>query len=391
MLNVDALRAQFFELYGRESRVFSAPGRVNLIGEHTDYNDGFVLPMAIDRRTFVAAASRHDKTIRAASTNESGRIEFEIGGEYSSSHDWGRHVYGLAECLRREEFDLRGADLLITSDVPIGAGLSSSAALEISIGFALLYVSDQLLDPVDLALTAQRAEHEFAGTRCGVMDQYIACLGIEGHALMIDCRSLEYRAAPIDLENARVVVCDSMVKHNLASGEYNRRRAECEDGVRRLAEYLPGIQALRDVEIADFELYANALPEIVRRRCRHVITENARTVAAVTALESGDLVQFGELMYASHESLRRDYEVSCRELDLLLAIASRCDGVFGARMTGGGFGGCTVNLIASDSVEKFIKTISQEFEKETGIHPDCYVCQASTGVREEGSRQGFSA
>ncbi|MBO0725156.1 MAG: galactokinase, partial [Blastocatellia bacterium] len=278
MLTADAIRAQFIELYGRQPLVFSAPGRVNLIGEHTDYNDGFVLPMAIDRRTFVAAAPRDDRTIRAASANEGRPVEFEIGREYPSGQDWGKYVYGMAECLRREDFDLRGADLLIASDVPIGAGLSSSAAIEIATGFALLDVSEQTVDPVDLALVAQRAECEFAGTRCGIMDQYIACLGIEGHALLIDCRSLEYRAAPIDLENARVVVCDSMVKHHLASGEYNRRRAECEDGVGRLAEYLPGIQALRDVEIADFDLYANALPETVRRRCRHVITENARTV-----------------------------------------------------------------------------------------------------------------
>ncbi|HEY7180291.1 MAG TPA: galactokinase [Blastocatellia bacterium] len=383
MLTADAMRAQFIELYGLRPLVVSAPGRVNLIGEHTDYNDGFVLPMAIDRRTFVAAAPRDDMTIRAASANEGGRIEFEIGREYSSGRDWGKYVYGMAECLRREEFDLRGADLLIASDVPIGAGLSSSAALEIATGFALLGVSEQTVDPVDLALVAQRAECEFAGTRCGIMDQYVACLGIEGHAMLIDCRSLEYRAAPIDLENARVVVCDSMVKHNLASGEYNRRRAECEDGVRRLAEYLPGIQALRDVGIADFNLYANALPETVRRRCRHVITEIARTVAAVKALESGDLVQFGELMYASHESLSRDYEVSCRELDLLLAVASRCDGVFGARMTGGGFGGCTVNLVASDSVHEFITKIGLEYEKETGLRPNSYVCRASAGVRVE--------
>jgi galactokinase len=390
MLTVDSIRARFIELYGSRPRVFSAPGRVNLIGEHTDYNDGFVLPMAIDRRTFVAASPRDDRTIRAASTDAGGRIEFEIGGEYSSGRDrakraiWGGYVYGMAECLRREEFDLRGADLLISSDVPIGAGLSSSAALEISTGFALLEISGQMVDPVDLALVGQRAEREFAGTRCGIMDQYIACLGIEGHALLIDCRSLEYRAAPIDLGRARIVVCDSMVKHNLASGEYNRRRAECEDGVKWLSKRLPGIQALRDVEIDDFDFYAGALPETIRRRCNHVITENARTVAAVEALERGDLLQFGKLMYSSHESLRLDYEVSCRELDLLVSIASRCDGVFGARMTGGGFGGCTVNLVAPDSVDQFITTISREYEKETAIRPNLYICQPSAGARTEG-------
>jgi galactokinase len=390
MLTVDAIRAQFIELYGSRPRVFSAPGRVNLIGEHTDYNDGFVLPMAIDRRTYVAAAPRDDRTIRVASTNEGGRIEFEIGGEYSSGYDWANwrgYVYGMAECLRRDEFDLRGADLLISSDVPIGAGLSSSAALEISTGFALLHISGQMADPVDLALAGQRAEREFAGTKCGIMDQYIACLGVEGHALLIDCRSLEYRAAPIDLERARVVICDSMVKHNLASGEYNRRRAECEEGVRRLAKYLPDIQALRDVEIDDFDLYAGALPEVIRRRCNHVITENARTIAAVGALERADLLQFGKLMYASHESLRRDYEVSCRELDLLVAIASRCDGVMGARMTGGGFGGCTVNLVAPDSVDEFITTVSREYEKETAMRPNIHICQPSAGARVELTEQ----
>jgi galactokinase len=386
MLTVDAIRAQFIELYDSQPRVFSAPGRVNLIGEHTDYNDGFVLPMAIDRRTFAAAAPRNDRRVRAASTNEGGRIEFEIGAGHSSGRDWanwGAYVYGMAECLRREEFDLRGADLLIASDVPIGAGLSSSAALEISTGFALLGVSGQTAGPVDLALVGQRAEREFAGTECGVMDQYIACLGIEGHALLIDCRSLEYRAAPVDLERAMVVICDSRVKHNLAAGEYNRRRAECEDGVRRLAKYLPDIQALRDIEIDDFDLYAGALPETIRRRCNHVITENARTLAAVESLERGDLVQFGKLMYASHESLRRDYEVSCRELDLLVAIASRCDGVYGARMTGGGFGGCTVNLVAPDSVDEFITAVSREYEKETAMRPNLHICQPSAGAREE--------
>lgn len=383
MITADELRGQFFGIYGREPRVFSAPGRVNLIGEHTDYNDGFVLPMAIDRRTYIAAASRNDKTIKAISTNQAGTIEFEIGGAYSTDYAWGKYVYGITECLRREEYDLRGADLLITSDVPIGAGLSSSAALEISTGFALLNVSEQFLDLVDLAITAQRAEGEFAGTRCGIMDQYIACLGIEGHALMIDCRSLEYRAAPIDMESARIVVCDSMVKHDLASGEYNLRREECEEGVRSLARFLPGVQALRDVGIDDFDQYADSLPETIRRRCNHIITENARTIAAESALEHGDLAGFGKLMYASHESLRHDYDVSCGELDLLVEIASRSEGTLGARMTGGGFGGCTVNLVTTEFVDRFIEIISREYEKETGIRPSCYVCKASAGVRGE--------
>jgi galactokinase len=293
----------------------------------------------------------------------------------------------MAACLLRDEFDLRGADLSIASEVPLGAGLSSSAAIEIAVGLALLKISEQTVDPVDLALAAQRAEHEFAGTRSGIMDQYVAALGIAGHALLIDCRSLEYEAVPMDLSakegGARVVVCNSMVKHDLAAGEYNKRRAECEEAVRLLAIHLPHVRALRDVELDEFDQWADSLPAVVRRRANHVITEIARTLAAVESLKQGDLVQFGKLMYASHESLREDYEVSCRELDLLVEIAGRCAGVYGARMTGGGFGGCTVNLVAADKTEDFIASITESYQRETGLTPESYVCQASGGAREE--------
>ena len=369
--------------FSRKPLVVSSPGRVNLIGEHTDYNDGFVLPMAIDRRTYVAAAPRQDQRVRCASTGFDGLVEFDLSAPLKPAEDWANHVRGMAACLLRDEFPLRGADLLVSSEVPVGAGLSSSAALEIAVGLALLKISGQPVDPVDLALAAQRAEQEFAGTQCGIMDQYIACLGIAGHALLVDCRSLEYEAVPIDLSGTRIVICNSMVRHDLAAGEYNMRRAECETAVRRLAAHLPGIHSLRDVESEEFDLWAGALPEVIRRRANHVITENARTLAAVEALRKSDFTQFGKLMYASHESLRDDYEVSCRELDLLVEIARGCAGVVGARMTGGGFGGCTVNLVRGDQVENFITTITQTYERETGLRADCYVCQASGGAREE--------
>ncbi len=383
MISLQSFRDQFRQLYGSEPRVFSAPGRVNLIGEHTDYNAGFVLPMAIDRRTYVAAAPRIDRIARCASTDFEGQVEFEMSAELKPAGDWANHVRGLAACLLRDEFDLRGVDLLISSDVPIGAGLGSSAALEIAVGFALLKTSDQMVDLVDLALAAQRAEQEFAGTQCGVMDQYIACLGIKDHALLIDCHSLEYEAVPMDFGNARIIVCNSMIKHDLASGEYNQRRAECEDAVRRLAGHLPGTQSLRDLELDEFDQWADALPDVVRRRANHVITENARTLAAVDALKLGDLNQFGKLMLASHESLREDYEVSCRELDWLVDFARSFDGVFGARMTGGGFGGCTVNLVAADRVEDFITEISRAYLRDIGLTTVSYVCLASGGVKEE--------
>ena len=377
------LDQQFHDLYGHTPRIFSAPGRVNLIGEHTDYNGGYVLPMAIDRRTFVAAAQRDDRRVRCLSTDFNRPIEFELNRESHPVGDWSDYVRGVAACLLRDEFNLKGADLLIASEVPIGAGLSSSAAIEVATGYALLKIADQPVDLVALALACQRAEQEFAGTQCGIMDQYISCLGIDGHALLIDCRSLEYRAVPIDLSRARVVICNSMVKHELASGEYNQRRAQCEEGVRRLTRYLPGIQSLRDVEIEDFDQLADSLPEVVRRRCNHVITENARTIAAVESLDAADLHRFGQLIFASHESLREDYEVSCPELDLLVEIASQIPGIYGARMTGGGFGGCTVNLVESHQVASFIGTIRGDYEKRTGRQPDCYPCVASGGVREE--------
>ncbi len=333
MMNFQDFRQQFRQLYGNEPRLFSAPGRVNLIGEHTDYNDGFVLPMAIDRRTYVAIAPRNDRIVRCLSTEFDDQVEFELSADLKPANDWANHVRGIAACLLRDEFNLRGADLLIAGDVPLGAGLSSSAALEIAVGFSLLKISDYPidaeLDMVRLALAAQKAEQEFVGTQCGVMDQFISCLGIEAHALMIDCRSLEYEAVPIDLGEARVVVVNSMVKHDLAAGEYNLRRAECAEAVRRLAGHLPGLQSLRDVELEEFDQWADALPEVVRRRANHVITENARTLAAVKALALGNLTQFGKLMTASHESLREDYQVSCRELDLLVEIAGRINVTYG--------------------------------------------------------------
>ena len=382
-MNFQDFRQQFRQLYGNEPRLFSAPGRVNLIGEHTDYNEGFVLPMAIDRRTYIAIAPRNDGLVRCLSTAFDDQIEFELSADLKPAGDWANHVRGMAACLLQKEFNLRGADLLIDSAVPMGAGLSSSAALEIAVGFAWLKISDQPRDLVNLALTAQQAEQEFAGTQCGVMDQFIACLGIENFALKIDCRSLEYEAVPMNLSEARVVIVNSMIKHDLAAGEYNQRRAECEEAVRRLSGHLPGIRSLRDVELEEFDQWADALPEVIRRRANHVITENARTLAAVEALRLGNLSQFGKLMNASHESLREDYQVSCRELDLLVEIAGRCNGVYGARMTGGGFGGCTVNLVRAETVENFIAEITEAYEWMTKIKPECHVCLASGGARDE--------
>jgi galactokinase len=301
---------------------------------------GFVLPMAIDRRTYVAIATREDRRVRAASMVMKDAAEFAIDRpDDLPDHKWAKYVAGVAWTLQRRGVALKGADVLIDSDVPIGGGLSSSAALEVAMGKALTTIASATIDPKELALAAQQAEQEFVGAKVGIMDQFAATFGRKNHALLIDCRSLETKQIALVNLNAAIVVCDTNVKHELASSAYNQRRAECEQGADMLRKFLPGIRALRDVNVAQFQKFENELPEPVRRRCRHVVTENERTKRAAEALEGGDRDQLGQLIRLSHESLRIDYEVSCRELDLMVELASGHNGVFGARMTGGGFGG----------------------------------------------------
>ena len=377
------LRAEFQEIYNSEPRFFRAPGRVNLIGEHTDYNGGFVLPMAIEHQTIVAAAAREDRKIRVCSLNLNERGEIDLNAsEQTKRGSWLDFVEGVARILERRNVKLRGADLLIASDVPSGAGLSSSAALEISVGLALTEIAENTVDKIQLALVGQAAEHEFVGAKVGIMDQFISVLGKKGHALLIDCRSLEAKQIPFQSNDAAVVICNSNVKHKLASSEYNTRRAECEKGVEILQKFLPNITQLRDVGIEDFEKYETHLPTIIRKRCRHVVTEIERTLNAAEALRKNDFAEFGRLMNLSHESLRDDYEVSCRELDLLVEIAADCEGVFGARMTGGGFGGSTVNLVRREFLDEFTEKVSSEYRSKTQIETDIYVSNPADGAKE---------
>ncbi|MDQ3129616.1 MAG: galactokinase [Acidobacteriota bacterium] len=382
--NFSKIKFDFEQIYGRVPRLFRAPGRVNLIGEHTDYNGGFVLPMAIDCETTVAAAVRDDRKIcvRSINLDEAGEIDLDAP-EQKLRGSWLDYVEGAARILERRNLaKLRGANLLISSNVPTGAGLSSSAALEISVGLALSEISGQTIDRVQLALAGQAAEHEFVGAKVGIMDQYISALGKKGHALLIDCRSLEAVQIPFTNDETTIVICNSKVEHELAGSEYNTRRAECEKAVEMLQEFLPDISQLRDVSVEDFEKYAGHLPENIRKRCRHVVTENARTLNAVEALKKDDLTEFGRLMRLSHTSLRDDYEVSCRELDLLVEIASGCEGVLGARMTGGGFGGSTVNLVRRENVEMFTKRISDEYRRLTNIESAIYISSPADGAQE---------
>jgi len=361
------------------AHVCRAPGRVNLIGEHTDYNDGFVMPIAIDRHTTVTATPRGDRRLRARSDalGETADIDLDAIAPGPTGH-WSDYVRGVAAVLERDGHRLTGADLDITSDVPIGAGLSSSAALEVAVASALAGVAGIALDPTAIALACQRAEHEYAGIRCGVMDQFAACHARPGHALLLDTRSLTPEWLPLPASIA-VVVCNTMVRHALASGEYNERRDDCEAGVRALAPHASGIRALRDVTPAVLESNRERLSRRVYRRCRHVVTENMRVLLAASALRQGDLEAFGSLMGSSHRSLRDDYEVSCPELDAMVDIGLQSSAI-GARLTGGGFGGCTVNLVPAGAVDRFRTRVAAEYERRTGIRPEIYVCAAGAGA-----------
>lgn len=380
----DSLLSAFAARFGTAPRLFSAPGRVNLIGDHTDYNDGFVLPMAIDKRTFVAARVRADRRVCVRAHDLGDEIEFDLDAAPDIvAGKWSNYVEGTARILERNGNRLTGANLVIASDVPRGAGLSSSAALEMAVGFALLSLSNHAIDRRELALAGQAAEHEFVGTKCGIMDQFISVFAEEGHALLIDCRSLEGKPVPLDLKRHAFVIADSGVRHELAASEYNTRRAECEEGVAFFQTVLPSVKALRDVTVTDFETYAGRLPDIVRRRVLHVIMENLRTANAPGDLADGDWAFFGKAMTASHDSLAYDYEVSCDELDALVFAARSVDGCLGARMTGGGFGGSTVNLVERTSLNEFLERVPQTYRAATGLETVLTVVTPAGGAGEE--------
>jgi galactokinase len=363
-------------------RVFRAPGRVNLIGEHTDYNDGFVMPAAIRFYIWVAISPRDDRKLVLQSEDFPDQRVIDLADvETQRSGEWTDYVSGVALTLEQAGHRLRGANLLIRGDVPVGAGLSSSAAIGVASGMALLENSEISLPAVELAKICQRSENEFVGARVGIMDPFVSRCGQEGKALTLDCRSLAFELLPIP-ETVSLVICNTMVKHALANGEYNTRRRECEEGVRVLEAVLPEIHSLRDVTLEQLETHRTLLSTLLYRRCRHVISENGRVLAAAAALKKRDLSAFGKLMAKSHESLRDDFEVSCRELDMMVEIASSCNGIHGARMTGGGFGGCTINIVANESVDEFEEEVRRVYRDKMGLEMQILVSNAAEGATE---------
>ncbi len=383
MIDIPHLMDAFRNKFGETPRLFRAPGRVNLIGEHTDYNDGFVLPMAIDQQTITAIALRPDRKLHVWSLNLDERIELNLDAlGLGRSKTWVDYIEGTAAAIKRAGVPLKGANIAITSDIALGGGLSSSAALEMSFAKALVTASDGHLNNLSLALAGQTAEHVHVGINSGIMDQFTSVHGSAGHAILLDCRSLKAKSIPLNFQGCCVVVCNSTVRHSLASSEYNQRRQACEKGAELLSSKLPGIKALRDVSIEEFEKHKSILPEAVLRCCRHVIAENARTLKAAKALESGNIEEMGKLMSASHQSLRDDYRVSCMELDALVKSAESQPGVLGSRLTGGGFGGCTVNLIKEKNIEAFKENVTYEYQKCTGLTPEIFIVTASEGASE---------
>jgi galactokinase len=386
------LQSKFQAMYGSTARIYRAPGRVNLIGEHTDYNDGFVLPAAIGFSCWAGIAPRDDRKLVIYSENFHERFESTLDNDRPRpSRTWSDYPVGVAWMLEQAGYRLRGANIYLLGEVPLGAGLSSSAAVEVAVGFGLLDTSGHSVERTRLALLCQQAENDFVGARCGIMDQFVSCHGRAGHALLLDCRSLEHKLIRIP-EQIRVVICNSMVRHELGASEYNARRTECEEGVRRLGEVLTGIRALRDVTAHQLEEHREILSDTIYRRCRHVIRENDRVSKFASELQSGELRSLGNLAAESHRSLRDDYEVSCPELDLLVQLAVPQKGVYGARMTGGGFGGCTVNLVNAADTDPFQQQVSEGYYSATGSRPDIYVCEPSEGAEAiEPAAENFEA
>jgi galactokinase len=373
---------QFADCFGTHPAIFRAPGRVNLIGEHTDYNDGFVMPCAIGFETLVAISPRADRRLVVRSRQFPGQFDFDLNHlPQQSAGQWCDYVVGVAVMLQQAGHALQGANLLVDGEIPMGGGLSSSAAIEVASALALLSLSGDVLPWPDLARLCQRCENSFIGARVGIMDQFVSCLGQAGHALLLDCRSLEFELIPIP-DRARMVICNTMVRHQHAGGEYNRRREACEEGVRILKKWYPDIHALRDISIEQLAGHSKDLPEEILRRCRHVVEENERVLHSGRCLCSGDLQGFGNLMRESHRSMRDLYEISCREVDIMVEAAEGLPGHYGGRMTGGGFGGCTINLVEATDAESFASSISARYQEATGIVPDFYICSAADGARE---------
>lgn len=384
-VNANELKQKFQQLFGAKPALYRAPGRVNIIGEHTDYNDGFVMPMNTTVFTWVAASPRNDRTIRAHSVLFGETFEFKLHGiEAGGAPAWAEYLKGVAFVLQDEGFELCGADLVIEGEIPLGGGLSSSASLEAAIGVALLGCAGQETEPMELALMCQRAEHEFAGAPCGIMDQAVICCCPQDHAIKLDCRSLEIEAIRLP-DDLCLLVVDSGVKHQLSDGGYKQRREECDFAIALLSSKETGTKSYRDLRLADVDEYRAELGELPFQRARHVVSEIDRVLKAEDAIARQDLEALGEILRASHASLRDDFMVSCKEMDFLVETANETPGVYGARMVGGGFGGCAIVLVDPSCLADARAHIVRAYEEFSGKEPWHHVVRSAPAAGNMGS------
>jgi galactokinase len=375
------LLEEFHRRFEGEPLVVRAPGRVNLIGEHTDYNEGFVLPIAIDRDIRFAVCRRQDRRVRLYSLDFDQESEFDLDDiRRDEAADWGNYVRGMAVELLADGRMLHGMEGVVEGNVPIASGLSSSAAMEVAAGLAFLATSTEVVEPGELAVMAQRAENRYMGVHVGIMDPFVSRMGHVGSALFLDCRTLEYDLIPVPGDEFVFVVADSKQSRELAASAYNERRAQCEAAVAALRPSLPHVRALRDVTVGDLQRFEKSMDPVVYRRARHVVTENERTLRAVDALRGNDLRRFGQLMNESHDSLRDDYEVSSAALDTLVNAARAVEGCLGSRLTGAGFGGCTVSLVRANRVDQFSSKVGEAYRRECGKDAEFYVTRPAAGA-----------
>jgi len=374
------LNQQFIDLYGKQPMFYSAPGRVNLIGEHTDYNEGFVLPAAIDKKIYIAIAKNEDRQLRVFANQFNEKKEVGLDS-LKPVEGWFTYLAGMMFHLQQMGKPIGGVDVIVDGDVPVGAGMSSSAAICSAFGFALNELNCLELDRMQLALVGQKTEHTFAGVKCGIMDQFASLHGKAGYVMRLDCRSLDYEYIPFDFPEYKIVLVNSMVKHALASSEYNIRRQQCEEGVRIMKESFPAIKSLRDITLQQLDMKREQLPGEVYNKCHYVISENERLLQGCSFLAKGDIQSFGQLMYASHKGLSKEYNVSCEELDFLVETARHQQGVAGARMMGGGFGGCTINLVKTENVDDFANAMKSDYRNRYKKETEIYITQIEEGAK----------
>ena len=366
--------------YGQNPLVFRSPGRVNILGEHTDYNEGFVLPAAIDKNIYIAIGKRTDNAINLYAVDFDENFIGDISNVKKSSIQWANYILGVVDQLQKKGFKLAGFNAVVDGDVPIGAGLSSSAAVECATIYALNEIFELGLDRLQMVPLAQKAEHVFAGVNCGIMDQFASMFGKKDHVIKLDCRSLEYEYVPFNLDGYKIVLLNSNVKHNLAASEYNTRRQQCEKGISFIAQHHPAIKSLRDANIDLLKEFVEPVDPLVYQRCKYVVQENERLLGACEDLKRGDIKALGKKMYQTHNGLRYFYDVSCKELDFLVEYVKKNPAVAGARMMGGGFGGCTINLVKEDAIEKLVQEISVAYSEAMDLPLTPYIASIENGT-----------